>query len=67
MDRKQLDPNEPEVRLAAAKEFAALIKPLLDGSLSANAQAAELNRQGVKIARGGKWTARSVLNLKARV
>ena len=33
----------------------------------ANAAAAELNRRGVQTARGnGKWTARAVLNLKAR-
>jgi DNA invertase Pin-like site-specific DNA recombinase len=56
-----------EVRAGQAKEFAALIAPLLDVSLSANAQAAELNRRGVQTPRGGKWTARSVLNLKARV
>jgi DNA invertase Pin-like site-specific DNA recombinase len=54
------------VRLAAAKEFAALVKPLLDDNLSANAQAAELNRRGVQTPRGGKWTAGSVLKLKAR-
>jgi DNA invertase Pin-like site-specific DNA recombinase len=57
-------------RAAAANEFAALIKPLLDGKLaglSAYAAAAELNRCGVQTARGnGKWTARAVLNLKAR-
>jgi hypothetical protein len=29
--------------------------------------AAELNQRGVQTARGGQWTARSVLNLKARV
>jgi DNA invertase Pin-like site-specific DNA recombinase len=53
-----------------ADEFAALILPLLDGELaglSANATAAELNRRGVQTARGGSWTARSVLNLKARM
>ena len=53
-----------------ANEFAALIRPLLDGELadlSANAAATELNRRGVQTARGGQWTARSVLNLKARV
>jgi DNA invertase Pin-like site-specific DNA recombinase len=58
-----------EVRLAAAKEFAALIRPLLDGELaglSAYAVAAELNRRGVQTPRNGRWTARSVLNLKAR-
>jgi DNA invertase Pin-like site-specific DNA recombinase len=57
-------------RAAAANDFAKLIRPLLDGEmagLSANATAAELNRRGVQTARGsGKWTARAVLNLKAR-
>jgi DNA invertase Pin-like site-specific DNA recombinase len=59
-----------EVRLAAAEEFAALIQPLLDGELaglSANKQAAELNRRGVQTPRGGQWTARSVINLRARL
>ena len=53
-----------------ADDFAALILPLIDGDLaglSANACAAELNRRGVQTARGGSWTARSVLNLKARM
>ena len=49
---------------------ARLIQPLLDdelAGLSANAAAAELNLRGVQTARGGgKWTARAVLNLKAR-
>jgi DNA invertase Pin-like site-specific DNA recombinase len=57
-------------RAAAANDFAKLIQPLLDDELagfSANAAAAELNRRGVQTARGnGKWTARAVLNLKAR-
>jgi DNA invertase Pin-like site-specific DNA recombinase len=54
----------------SADEFAELILPLLEGELaglSANAAAAELNRRGVQTARGGSWTARSVLNLKARI
>jgi DNA invertase Pin-like site-specific DNA recombinase len=53
-----------------ADEFAALILPLLDGELaglSNNAAAGVLNSRGVKAARGGRWTARSVLNLKARI
>jgi DNA invertase Pin-like site-specific DNA recombinase len=57
-------------RAAAADHFARLIQPLLDNELaglSANAAAAELNRRVVQTARGdGKWTARAVLNLKAR-
>ena len=54
----------------AADKFAELIQPLFEGDLaglSANAAAAELNRRGVQTARGGKWTARSVLNLKERI
>ena len=59
-----------KARAAAADDFARLIRPLLVGELaglSANAAAAELDRRGVQTARGdGKWTARAVLNLKAR-
>jgi DNA invertase Pin-like site-specific DNA recombinase len=59
-----------EIRAAAANDFARLIRPLFDSELaglSANAAAAELNRRGVQTARGsGRWTARAVLNLKAR-
>ena len=53
-----------------ADQFAALILPLLQGDLaglSANAAAKSLNDRGVKTARGGSWTARSVLNLKSRL
>src|SRR5262245_30540482 len=55
---------------ANADDFAKLIQPLLDGELaglSANTAAVELNRRGVRTARGGRWTARSVLNLRARL
>jgi DNA invertase Pin-like site-specific DNA recombinase len=54
----------------AADNFAALIRPLLEedcAGLSANATAQELNRRGVQTARGGRWTATTVLNLKARL
>ena len=54
----------------SADAFAELIQPLLDGELaglSVNAIAGELNRRGVQTARGGKWTATSVLNLRKRV
>jgi len=56
-------------RLSAAK-FAELVRPLLEDDLagrSANATAQELNRRGVQTPRGGSCTARSVLNLKARI
>jgi DNA invertase Pin-like site-specific DNA recombinase len=59
-----------KTRVTAANDFARLIRPLFDSELaglSAHAAAIELNRRGVQTARGnGKWTARSVLNLKAR-
>jgi DNA invertase Pin-like site-specific DNA recombinase len=59
-----------KTRVAAADDFAKLIRPLFEGELaglSAHAAAIELNRRGVQTARGnGRWTARSVLNLKAR-
>src|SRR5262245_34516241 len=54
----------------SADDFAKLIQPLLDGelaALSANAAAAEMNKRGVQTPRGGQWTARSVLNVKARL
>jgi len=43
---------------------------MLEGELaglSANASAHELNRRGVRTARGGKWTARAVINVRARL
>jgi DNA invertase Pin-like site-specific DNA recombinase len=54
----------------SADKFAELIRPLLEGDLvglSANSTAQELNRRGVQTARGGTWTATSILNLKARL
>ena len=58
-----------EAARQSADAFAALIRPLFDdlAGLSANRTARELNRRGVQTARGGRWTARSVLNLKARL
>ena len=58
------------VNRQSADRFAELVQPLLENELnglSANATAQELNRRGVQTPRGGKWTARSVLNLKARM
>ncbi len=54
----------------SADRFAELIQPLLEdelAGLSANAVAAELNRRGVQTTRGGKWTARSVINIRTRL
>ena len=44
-----------------------LDKLAADGIVSANAVAKALNERQVKTARGGRWTARSVINLKARL
>ena len=55
---------------AGSRAFAELIRPLLDGELaglSANAAAQELNKRGVQTPRGGQWTARAVLNVRARL
>ena len=54
----------------AAKQFAELLRPLLEGKLkhlSANAAAQELNRRGVQTARKGQWTATSVINVRKRL
>ena len=58
-----------DTNVANAAAFAERLCPILaelDGR-SANAQAAELNRRGVQSARGGRWTARSVINLRMRL
>jgi hypothetical protein len=44
--------------------FADLVR---EGISSANAQARELNARGIRTARGGQWTATSVLNAKRRL
>ena len=54
----------------AAATFAELVRPLLEqelAGLSANAAAQELNKRGVQTPRGGQWTARAVLNVRARL
>jgi DNA invertase Pin-like site-specific DNA recombinase len=54
----------------AAKQFAELLRPLLEGKLkhlSANAAAQELNRRGVQTARRGQWTATSVIDVRKRL
>jgi DNA invertase Pin-like site-specific DNA recombinase len=54
-----------------ALDHAARVAPIIDrlreeGVTSANAVARALNDRGVRSARGGEWTARSVLNVIAR-
>lgn len=52
---------------ARAKDLAEVLTDLeSEGIVSANAQAIALNERGIITARGGKWTARSVLNVRAR-
>ena len=57
------------ITAANAQAFAERLRPVLVklANLSANAAAAELDRCGFATARGGKWTARSVINLRARL
>ena len=61
-----------EAQRTAANDRAADLAEVLadlvkDGFTSANAQARELNARGIVTARGGKWSAQSVLNVKARI
>lgn len=55
-----------------ATDNAIQLKPVLEaleaqGIASATAQAKAMNDQSIKSPRGGRWTARSVLNLKSRL
>jgi DNA invertase Pin-like site-specific DNA recombinase len=53
---------------ARAKDLIEVFADLAnEGIHSANAQAKELNNRGIMTARGGKWSAQSVLNVKARL
>jgi DNA invertase Pin-like site-specific DNA recombinase len=53
---------------ARANDLTAVFADLAsEGIVSANAQAKELNSRGIVTARGGKWSAQSVLNVKARI
>jgi hypothetical protein len=58
LDRGWGKPNQPHGGEDATTEFA---------ELSANATAKALNERGLPSARGGKWTARSVINVRARL
>ena len=54
---------------ASAQAFAERQRPVLAEltELSANAAAAELDRRGFATARGGKWSARSIISVRARL
>ncbi len=55
--------------VANADAFAERLRAVFAGlaGLSANAAAAELNARGVQTARGGKWSARSVIDVRTRL
>jgi DNA invertase Pin-like site-specific DNA recombinase len=55
--------------MANAQAYAERLRPVLAelAGMSANAAAAELDRRGYATARGGKWTAHSVINVRARL
>jgi DNA invertase Pin-like site-specific DNA recombinase len=57
------------VNVANAQAFAERLRPVLTEleSLSANAAAKELDRRGIVTARGGKWSARSIISVRARL
>ena len=53
-----------------ADSFAARVQPIIaeieNQTPAANAVAREMNARGIPTARGGQWTAKAVLNVKAR-
>lgn len=55
--------------VAAALAFAERLRPVLTEleGLSANAAAAELDRRGIATMRGGRWHARSIIEIRARL
>ena len=55
--------------VANAQAFAERLRPVLAelADMSANAAAAELDRRGYATPRGGKWTAHTVINVRARL
>jgi DNA invertase Pin-like site-specific DNA recombinase len=57
------------VNVANAQAFAERLRPALTEleGLSANAAAKELDRRGIVTARGGKWSARSIISVRARL
>jgi DNA invertase Pin-like site-specific DNA recombinase len=53
---------------ARAQDLIEVLADLVKGGfVSANGQARELNARGILTARGGRWSAQSVLNVKARL
>jgi DNA invertase Pin-like site-specific DNA recombinase len=59
-----------EATAAKADDFAARMRPTIErmrqAGMSSRAVAEELNRTGVKTARGGNWASQTVLNMEAR-
>jgi DNA invertase Pin-like site-specific DNA recombinase len=57
------------VNVANAQAFAERLRPVLTEleGMSANAAAKELDRRGIVTARGGKWSARSIISVRARL
>jgi hypothetical protein len=55
--------------VASAQAYAERLRPVLAelAGMSANAAAAELDRRGYATPRGGKWTAHTVINVRARL
>jgi hypothetical protein len=62
-------PARSDLTVANADAFAERLRPILAelAGLSANAAAQELDCRGYATARGGKWTAGGVINLRARL
>ena len=50
---------------ARAQQLSEILSEFADESANATAQA--LNERGLPSARGGKWTARSIINVRARL
>lgn len=67
---KEASAKAAQVRQQNADDFAARVRPTIEAHIasgkSLRAVAAELEAIGVKTARGGKWTARAVLNVLGR-
>ena len=57
------------VNVANAQAFAERLRPVLTEleEMSANAAAKELDRCGIVTARGGKWSARSIISVRSRL